>query len=374
MAWQSHTEVRLFSNSSNTNGEAPSLTLGVCSLLLFPVILVILYLMLFVHKTYKTTFQRLIIYYIALSLWFDVSVAMLIVGAFINTDGKWICITQKYLLISSQFAWHTYITAIINFSLLLTICSTRVRGKPLSKRSSKCVECICILSAVTTGLTIASVEQIYSHIHNVKCLIMDKTQFFARFWGASLSIFFGLDLEVILVSISLCIISCFIRQRIRNRQTAVLLRNSVIHIVISATIMGLDSFRTAYNVYSWSRINYSREISLDPTIADIFLVWDVIFMLAIGVSVITQAILCIQTSTQGKTCCKCCSCLMNHSQRYAAVDGKDTAATNPASSRVSQPSYTNFPVPYTGGFTTQASASTENHEKHEQRPLIGCVN
>ena len=370
MAWKSDTEI--FGNSSVTDGKASSLLLGICGLVLFPVILVILFLMLFMYKTYKTTFQRLIIYYIVLSLYLDFSAVVLIVEAFTDTDGKWICIVQEYLLISSQFAWYTYITAIVNFSLLFTICLTRGRGAPLSKRSSRCVECICILSAVTTGLTMASLEQIYSHIHGIKCTVMNTNSLFlARFWGTSLSIFFAMDLEVILASISLCIISCVIRQRIRNRQTAVLLRNSVIHIAINATIMGLDCFRMGYNVYAWSSINYSREFSVNPTIVVIFLVWYVIFWLAIGISVITQAVLCIQSSTQGNPCCKRC-CVMNQSQRYAAIDGNDNAATNPASSRVSQPSYTNFAIPYTGEFTqiTASANFDDGDQESEQRPLI----
>ena len=111
MAWKNHTEV--FSNTSNIyDGKVPSLAIGICGLILFPVVPVILFLMLFVYKTYKTTFQRLIIYHIVLSLWLDVSAALLIVGAFTNTDGEWICIVQEYLLISLQFAWYTYVTVI----------------------------------------------------------------------------------------------------------------------------------------------------------------------------------------------------------------------------------------------------------------------
>ena len=72
-----------------------------------------------------------------------------------------------------------------------------------------------------------------------------------------------MDLEVVLVSLCLCVISCFIRQRIHSRQTTVLLRNSVIHIAINASIMGLDSFRMGYNVYVLSKIS-SRERTFEP--------------------------------------------------------------------------------------------------------------
>ena len=97
------------------------------------------------------------------------------------------------------------------------------------------------------------------------------------------------------------------------------------------------------------------------------LVWNVLFTLAVGVSIVVQAVLCIQTSTERNTCCRRC-CHVSKDSHYVAIDGNDTA-TNPASSRVSQPSYTHFTVPYTGEF-----ASTESHGKNEQRPLTGCVN
>ena len=120
MAWKNNTEA-LSSSSDVYAGKVSSLIIGICGLVLFPVAPVILCLMLFVYKTYKTTFQRLIIYYIVLTLWLDIPVALLIVGAFTDTDGEWICNVQQYLLISSQFAWYTYIIITANFTLFLTL-------------------------------------------------------------------------------------------------------------------------------------------------------------------------------------------------------------------------------------------------------------
>ena len=224
MAWKNHTEV-LSNGSDIYAGKVPSLAVGICGLVLFPVAPVILCLMLFVYKTYKTTFQRLIIYYVALSLWLDVSAALLIVGAFTDTDGEWICNIQEYLLIRSQFAWYTYIIVIANFSLFLTVYLTRLRrGRPLSKRSSRFWECICIISPVAIGLTVASAMQIYSHAHGIGCTVTGQNLQLTESWGISLSLFLGIDLEVILVSVSLCIYFYFIRQRIQNGQTTVLLQ------------------------------------------------------------------------------------------------------------------------------------------------------
>ena len=358
MAWRNQTEL-----SNNTSGgKDASLISGICGLVLFPVILVILFLMLFVYKTYKTTLQRMIVYYIVLTLWFDVSVAVQIVGALTVIDGRWACNILQYLIVSSQFAWYTYITVIANFSLFLTIYLTQVRGRPLSKRSSRCMECICVMSAVTIGLMVASVIEIYNRAHDMECMIVNASLFLTKFWVLSLSIFFGLDLEVILASVSLCVIFCFIHRRIRNRQTAVLLQNSVIHVAINASVMGLDSSRVGYDIYLWSKIRSSG----------VFPAWDtrlivIIFALAIiiGVSVIVQAVLCIQTSMERNTCCKRCCCTLKEDQHYVVIDGKDTCiASNPVSSRVSQPSYTNFAIPYTGGFT-QITASVNSDRRSE---------
>ena len=374
MAWTTQ-EMSSFSNGSDADHvKALSITFGVCGILLFPVILVTLLLMLCVYKTYKTTLQRLVVYYIVLCLWFVFSAAVLIIMAFTVIDGRWICNVVRYIVIVSQFAWYSYITAISNFTLLLTIYLTRVRGRPLSKRTSRCVECICAISAVVVGLTIASVVEIYNYALDIECAaVLGTSPFVTKLWGISLSIFFGMDLEVILASLSLCMIFWFIRQRIRNRQTAVLLRNSVIHVTVNASIMGLDIFRLGFNVYSWSKISSG---SRDPDIRvnfvlDILLY--VVFMLAIGVSVIVQAVLCIQTSIEGSIFCKRHCCVPNEDQYHVIIDGKDTSATtNPASTRVSPPSYTNFAVPYTGGFT-QITASVNGDGEGEQRQLIECV-
>ena len=54
------------------------------------------------------------------------------------------------------------------------------------------------------------------------------------------------------------------------------------------------------------------------------------------------------------------------------MDPVTSAITNPASSRASQPSYTNFAIPYTGGFT-QVTSSVNSNRQSEQRQLIECT-
>ena len=113
-----------------------------------------------------------------------------------------------------------------------------------------------------------------------------------------------------------------------------------IHIAI---IMRLDSFHLGYDIHEWTML--ARYGPTDFNVSDVILIFDVVFTLGLCIAVITQVVLCIQTSTERNTCCKLCSCMLKEDRHYAAIDGKDTAATNPASSCVSQPSYTNFAVP-----------------------------
>ena len=126
-----------------------------------------------------------------------------------------------------------------------------------------------------------------------------------------------------------------------------------------------------FNVYSWSKISSGGPDIRVTTI--LYMVWDVVFVLAIGVSVITQAAICIQSSTERNTFCKRHCCVPNEDRYHVIIDGKDTSATtNPASNRVSQPSYTNFAILYTGGFT-QITASIRDDGEGEQRQLIEFV-
>ena len=352
----------LANNHTNDTVHRSSLVIGVAGLLQLPVVLIILFLMIFVYKTYRTTLQRLILYYVIIGLWFEFSYsAVQILGVF--TDERWICVILQFLFFSSMIAYHVYIVAITNFSLLLIPCL--MRGRPVSKRIGKYVECICVVLMAIIALTAASVVQIEDHFAgctNPKPGIPD-----IEIRGIIvMSIYFGVNLEVVLVSLSLCFAFCFIRRRIRNRQTAILLRNSVYHVVINAIVMVVMSIGIGYDIYMWSKHKiYNSRDFFDTTAV---IIWNIIFMLAVGVSVIVQAVLCIQVSTQGNTCCKWC-CRENEDQHYAIIDGKDIA-TNPASTRISQPSHTTFAVPYTGGFT---EITANSDPESEQRPLIECV-
>ena len=99
--------------------------------------------------------------------------------------------------------------------------------------------------------------------------------------------------------------------------------------------------------------------------------------MVMGALVIIQALFCMCTSTQRNVCCARI-CEMCQGEDYAIIDGNDgETATNPESTRVSQPSYTNFAIPYTGGFT-QITASDHNElnksDRARSRELTETIN
>ena len=310
----------------------------------FIIVLVILLLMIFVYKTYKTTYQRLILYYVILGLWVEFVYCLQILEAF--SQKRWVCIAVKYLRLSSVIAWYTWITVITNFSLLLIPCL--MRGIPMYRSRFRCVECI----SVPITLIIASVQAVslfvkHAQVENdVGCLRTTSNPAELRRNLIYQSICLCVNLEVVLVSLFLSIFFHFIRRRLPSRQTALslLLKNLIYHFGINAFAMAMYCISIAYNIYADSIVD-DNTITAAVSIVERELV-DSSSRMVISVFVIIQGLFCICTSTQRCICCRSC----NQHQQYEVIGGNNTA-TNPASTRISQPSYTNFAVPYTGGFT-----------------------
>ena len=242
----------------------------------------------------------------------------------------------------------------------------------MSKRSTRCVEFFCVLSTLMISLVLASVrveQAIRLHSNNIGSIICHRAgiQVPSNHSDAVLmSIYFGVNVEVVLVSISLCVIFCLIRRRIRNNQTARLLRNFVYYLGINAFMMVVYSIGAAYNIYLLLTRQFKELRDSTTHNLGIFL-WNVLFMLAVGASTIVHALLGIPAAPKfkksSKFYCKKC-CYANQDHPYAVIDETDARTTTPASTRISQPSYTaTFTVPYTGGFTSiTASDSSGDSE------------
>ena len=161
-------------------------------------VLLILFLMIFVYKTFKTTLQRLILYYVILSLWFEFSYSLRFIEVF--EQEIWACIVASQLRFSAIIMWYTYIMIITNLSLLLVYCL--LRGRPVSKQSIKYVECICVVLTVFTVLVqVVTFVTVVENDVDAKCT--NPTIYYTKHFGALLifqSIYMGITLEVLLVS------------------------------------------------------------------------------------------------------------------------------------------------------------------------------
>ena len=231
-------------------GDTWQLINGIMGIQFFIIVLVILLLMIFVYKTYKTTFQRLILYYVILGLWFEFSYSLQILEAF--SQERSVCIAVKYLHLSSVIAWYTWIMVITNFSLLLIPCL--MRGIPVSKRSIRCVEYICVPVTVIIAL-VQTVTLFVKHAQNdvgVLCTTSNPSDLRRNLIYQSIC--FCILLEVVLVSLFLSVFFHFIRRRLPSRQTALslLLKNLIYHFGINAFAMAMYCISIACNIYAES--------------------------------------------------------------------------------------------------------------------------
>ena len=119
-----------------------------------------------------------------------------------------------------------------------------MRGRPLSKQTSKWAECVCVTLTAIISLAGTAGIAVQICINHITTGVIQGT--------IAMFVLSGVDLEVVLVSLSLCLAFCVIRKRIRIRQTAVLLRNSVCHVSVNAVVMGVDAMGTGYDIYMWS--------------------------------------------------------------------------------------------------------------------------
>lgn len=351
-------------------GDALDLTTGVTGLLLFPVTLVVVFLMIFAYKVYKNTFQRFILYYVVLGLCFQLSCALQILELYRGSGKERICVTTQYIYWSSLYSWSIYSGAVNHCLLLLVPCL--LRGTPIAKRTGICMECICVPSAIICSLILASVrEMIVVHRNDgdlSSLCYKEGVQPVSSNTGLFLpSIYLALCMELILVNLLLCIIFCFIRQRMHNEKTSTLLRKSVYHLAINAFVNGIYAIGAAYDNY-WLHIHRSDENYYDEykTFHDspVNLMWNVLFILAVGASTIVQAGLILGSRRIKDSLKKFHNKCWYHRKsnaNYDTLNGTDTA-TNPVSTRKSMLSYTHFSIPHTDGFVSINNVTNNGNE------------
>jgi hypothetical protein len=174
-----------------------------------------------------------------------------------------------------------------------------------------------------------------------------------------------LCLEVLIVSLTLCSLFCYLRRVYKTqRLLSTLLKHFIYHTGISSIVVGYIIFWSTYCLYRYCR-HPSKILS---EIA--YIIRAVIVPLMLFISAVFQSLLSIRHQNGQycqnfrKICCKS----RTQERPYMDTDRNENQ-TNPPSNPLNQPSHTYFSIPYTGAFTQVAS---DEHCPHigEHTPLM----
>ena len=168
--------------------------------------------------------------------------------------------------------------------------------------------------------------------------------------------------EVLFVYIILCILCCFLRCHLQNKQLTTLLKIFLYHTGTNTTIMGFATFIEIYCIYRY----YNHPSKLLSRV--FYVITGVGGPLLLLVPAILQSLLSLKhgSNRRTKSCEFCCK-----RKQDVELNVNDSQETNPTSHPLNQPSHTYFSIPYTGQFT-QVSVTEQLHsEKNEEKsPLI----
>jgi hypothetical protein len=346
--------------NNDTELEESSLVAGIAGIICAPIIFALLVVVVCGIRAYKTTFQRLILYHIIIALICECSFALQIQLHF--SHPKWLCVIAIYLYMYSFLSWYVYTTAVTNYLFLLTL--KLLRGKPKIWRRGKLAECFCVCLSLALP---AAYVWIPIRDGTYKALYCDEVYYTKWDKDAIIGniVILVLCLEVLIVSLTLCSLFCYLRRVYKTqRQLTTLLKYFIYHTGI-CSVIGLAILSSTYFLYRYYR-HPSELLS-----AIIFYIGGVIEPLALLISAVFQTLLSIRHQNNqycqsiGKICCK--SKRQARKERPYMDTDRNENQTNPSSHPLNQPSYTYFSIPYTGAFT---QVTSDEHGIGEHTPLI----
>ncbi|MCG8624507.1 MAG: hypothetical protein MJE68_21250, partial [Proteobacteria bacterium] len=363
-------------DSEQAYGEvSPSLVIGIAGSVCAPIIFALIAVVVCAFRAFKTTFQRLILYHILIVLLCECSFVLQIR---IRIDSphpspRWLCVIAIYLYLYCTFSWYVYTAAVTNYLFLLTL--RLLRGNPNTWQHGKFAECFCIglsLTLPAAYMWIPIRDRSYQAWH---CDKLSSTQ-----WDKDAIILniatLVLCLEVLVISIILCGLFCYLRRvyKARRQRLTTLLKHFIYHTGICSVVVGLEILWSTYFLYQcYYRYPLSVLSAITHTIDA------VVAPLVLLISAVFQTLLSIRHQN-GQYCqniCKLC-CKSRHKaippQERSYMDTeRNENQTNPPSNPLNQPSHTYFSVPYTGAFT---QVTSDEHYRciGEHTPLISSGN
>ena len=358
------------SNDSEQSYEVSSLVVGIAGSVCAPIVFALLGVVVCAFRAYKTTFQRLLLYHIAITLWCECSFVLMIQINSPRPHPRWHCVTAIHLRLYCILSWYVYTAAVTNYLFLLTL--RLLRGNSNIWQHGKFAECFCVflsLALPAAYIWIPIRDGTYAALH------CDNLKVPSTKWDKDAIIFdiavLVLFLEALVVSIILCSLFCYLRRVYRaRRQLTALLKHFIYHTGISSIIVEFAILTSTSHLYRYHR-HPSSTIIVDIIIA-------VILPLVMLVSAVFQTLLSIRHQNgqyYQKICKICCKCKAIPRERpYMETDGNELEnQTNPPSNPLNQLSHTYFSVPYTGAFT---QVTSDEHYRciGEHTPLISSGN
>ena len=106
--------------------EVYNLVNGIAGIICAPLIFALLAAVVCAFRAFKTTFQRLILYHIVITLLCECSFAL--ETQLYSPYPRWLCVTAIYLYLYCLLSWYVYTIAVTNYLFLLTL--RLLRGNP----------------------------------------------------------------------------------------------------------------------------------------------------------------------------------------------------------------------------------------------------
>ena len=351
-----------------------NLVIGIAGSVCAPIVFALLAVMVCAFRAYKTTFQRLILYHIAITLWCECSFVLHIQINSPRPHPRWLCVIAIDLYLYCILSWYMYTTAVTNYLFLLTL--RLLRGNPNIWQHGKFAECFCIFFSLALP---AAYVWIPIHDGTYAALSCDKN-FTANLKLDTDAIIFNvavlvLFLEALVISIILCSLFCYIGRVYRaQRQLTTLLKHFIYHTGISSVGVGFAILMSTYCWYRYYYYGHTPKI-LSAIVYTIVAVVEPLLML---ISAVFQTLLSIRHQNGQyyqnfcKIYCKSGRKVTSPERPYMDTDRNENQ-TNPPSNRLNQPSHTCFSIPYTGAFT---QVTSDEHYRciGEHTPLITSDN
>jgi hypothetical protein len=131
--------------------ELSNLVIAIPGIICAPIVFALLAVVLCGFRAYKTTFQRLILYHIIISLFCECSFALQIQINYPHP--RWFCAIVIYLRLYFMLSWYVYTTAVTNYLFLLTL--RLLRGNPKIWQYGNFAECFEFCVCLSLALPVA---------------------------------------------------------------------------------------------------------------------------------------------------------------------------------------------------------------------------